>query len=62
MNGPSIGIKASELVKQLEKLIRIHGDREVSAGGGDYPEGVSGVHLQTRSNDPYIPQGNFYIR
>lgn len=55
------GIKASELVKQLQQLIEEHGDQQVFAGGGDYPGGVGGVDVQ-RDRNPYVPKGVFYIR
>lgn len=57
-----IGIKASELVAQLQKLVEKHGDQEVIVGGGDYPEGCRGVWLVTkRSSDAYTPEGTFKI-
>lgn len=54
------GIRASELIEKLEKMIKKHGDRMVFAGGGDYPDGVESVILKRR-NDPYVPKGSFYI-
>lgn len=54
------GIKASELIKQLEKQIKLHGDCEVFAGGGDYPEGVSGVSFKL-TGDSYHPDRCFRI-
>lgn len=56
----SVGVPASELVKQLAELIERHGDREVFCGGGDYPAGVGGVSLETKG-DAYIPRGVFYV-
>lgn len=55
------GLKASELIQKIQKLIEEHGDREVISGGTDYPEGVRGVSYQQKDNDPYIPKGSFYI-
>ncbi|TSP14052.1 hypothetical protein [Cupriavidus campinensis] len=55
------GIKASELIKQLQDLIEEHGDREVIIGGGDYPEPCRSVSFQTKRHDPYIPEGTFYL-
>lgn len=54
------GIKASQLVKKLQDLIKAHGDQEVIAGGDDYPRGVVGARLQKKDN-PYVPKGTFYI-
>lgn len=54
------GKKASELIKDLQKMIESHGDREVYSGGTDYPEGVSGVSVRERG-DGYIPKGAFVI-
>jgi hypothetical protein len=48
------GIKASQLIVLLQKQIDIHGDCEVYAGGGDYPQGVSSV--------VYDPKGNAYSK
>ena len=60
MNGPSKGILASELILKLADAIREHGDHPVSSGGGDYPEGVSGVTYHVKG-DGYIPANSFYI-
>lgn len=54
------GMKASELIKELEKMIKIHGDREVYSGGEDYPGGVSGVGFNKKDN-AYEPAGSFRI-
>lgn len=56
-----IGIKASELIKKLQEQIDRHGDREVIVGGGDYPEGCSGVIFQRDDNNPYVPKGTFKV-
>lgn len=55
------GIKASELIKKLEEMIKAHGDREVYSGGTDYPEGVAGVYFNKESQ-PYYPERSFIIR
>lgn len=54
-------VKASELIKMLEKLIARHGDRYVFCTGGDYPEPVSGVRFNSRESDGYIPKGVFVL-
>lgn len=54
------GIKASELIKLLEKMIEKHGDREVYSGGTDYPEGVENVYYEKKGN-AYVPKGSFYL-
>lgn len=56
----SSGIKASELVVLLLNQIKLHGDCEVSAGGGDYPEGVQGVRYEAKG-DAYTPKDSFKI-
>jgi len=56
------GIKASELIKKLQEAVDKYGDKEVYAGGGDYPEGVEGVYYQARKDDPYVPQDSLIIR
>ena len=56
------GIRASELIKKLEAAIQEHGDCEVFAGGGDYPEGVSGVYYVPKGQgDGYIPDNSFKV-
>lgn len=55
------GKKASEVIKELEKLIEEHGDRECFISSGDYPEGVDGVYFNTRKSDGYIPNSVFVI-
>jgi|GEM_PF-5233779 len=54
------GIKATELIKQLQAQIAIHGDCEVWCGGGDYPEGVKTVTFTIKGNT-YIPAGSFKL-
>lgn len=54
------GIKASELIEKLKKLIEKHGDKEVYSGGEDYPKGVGGVSYEKQGN-AYIPKGSFEI-
>jgi hypothetical protein len=55
------GIPATELIKKLQKLVKAHGDQEVIAGGGDYPQGVRGARFQTDKRNPYVPSGTFYV-
>ena len=56
------GIKASELIEQLKKLIEKHGDCEVISGGGDYPEVCRGVmYVTKRLSDSYTPEGTFKL-
>jgi hypothetical protein len=55
------GIKASQLIKKLQQLVKSHGDQEVIAGGDEYPRGVIGARLQTEDRNPYVPKGTFYI-
>ena len=54
------GIKASALIKELEKLIAKHGDREVYSGGEDYPGPCNGVAVQVWES-AYVPQGVFKV-
>lgn len=54
------GIKASTLIAKLQQAIKEHGDREVWAGGGDYPEGVGGVTFYAEG-DSYHPRNCFKI-
>ena len=56
----SSGIKASELIEKLQKLIEKHGDKEVYAGGTDYPDGVTGVSYNSTER-PYHPAKTFTI-
>jgi sugar (pentulose or hexulose) kinase len=57
----SHGIKASQLIEILKKLIEKHGDRVVITGGTDYPEGVRGASLVENGN-AYTPTGTIVIR
>lgn len=54
-------MKASELIKEIEKMIKEHGDQRVYSGGTDYPEEVEGIQLNEREHDGYLPKGTFYI-
>lgn len=54
------GMKASELIKDLERNIEKHGDQYVFSGGTDYPEGVGGVRIK-KKGDGYVPTGAFQI-
>ena len=54
------GMKASQLIIELQKQIMLHGDHEVYSGGGDYPEGVSAVVFDPRG-DSYHPKNCFKI-
>lgn len=54
------GMMASKLVAELQKQIDLHGDHEVWAGGGDYPEGVRGVVFDSKG-DSYHPKNCFRI-
>lgn len=49
------GMKISELIELLKQMKAQHGDVQVFAGGGDYPDGVRGVY--------YVPfgKGNGYV-
>lgn len=53
-------MKASELVKRLQQLIKEHGDQEVYSGGEDYPGKVSGVEVEKRGNG-YVPKDSFKV-
>ena len=53
-------MKASELVKELEQVIKEHGDREVYCGGTDYPERVSGVLVRDNPK-AYYPEPCFEV-
>lgn len=55
------GLKASELIKKLEDIIRFRGDVECYAGGTDYPEGVKGAWYN-EVGDSYIPAKCIEIR
>ena len=58
----SQAIKASELIEQLKALIAKHGDLGVYAGGGDYPEGVSGAwYVEPLKGDSYTPGNSFKV-
>ena len=59
MYGP--GIKASELILQLQHEILLHGDCEVYCGGTDYPEGIKHVVYNSKGNS-YTPKNTFTIR
>lgn len=52
--------KASELIKALQQLMKVHGDQPVYSSGGDYPEPVEGVYVK-QTGDGYIPEGAFVI-
>jgi len=54
------GMKASEVIAELQKLIDEHGDKECFSGGSDYPEGIVCVHYQ-KYEDAYIPAGSFVL-
>ena len=55
------GIRASQLIIELQKQISLHGDCEVFCGGTDYPEGVARVSYNSKGN-PYTPANTFTIR
>ena len=55
------GLKASELVKILQRMIEKHGDQYVFAGGADYPEAVETVSFQKDSSNPYVPKNAFKL-
>lgn len=52
----TFGIKASELIKQLENLVAQHGDKEVFVPSGTFPSGVGGAIVEKRENG-YVPMG-----
>ena len=54
------GIKASQLIIELQKQMAFHGDCECFAGGGDYPEGVRGVIFNAKG-DAYHSKNSFKI-
>jgi hypothetical protein len=56
------GIKASELIKNLQDLIKEKGDLEVFSGGNDFPTGVSHAFHVKDDRDVYVPKDSFYIR
>lgn len=61
-NFPTTGMKASQLIQRLKNLMEKHGDRPVSHGGGDYPEGVEGVTwIASNKGDGYVPGNSFKI-
>jgi hypothetical protein len=49
------GLKASELIRKLERLIERHGDLIVVHHTGDegYPEGIQGVSFQKADDRVY---------
>lgn len=53
-------MKASELIKELKKLIKKHGDRRVFSGGEDYAGEVRAVEV-LKEGDSYQPKGGFRI-
>lgn len=53
-------MKASELIKALERKIEEHGDQYVFSGGTDYPEGVYGIRVK-REGDGYVPTNAFIV-
>lgn len=55
------GLKASELIKKLEDIIRFRGDFACYAGGTDYPEGITVVRYNEQG-DGYIPSNCIEIR
>lgn len=55
------GIKATKLIVKLQEMVKMYGDKEVFAGGTDYPEGVKSVYIKL-NGDGYIPKGAFEIR
>jgi len=56
------GIKASELIAELQKLIEKHGDLNVYRAGSDYPEGVHGVrYIPKNKGDAYTPGNSFEV-
>lgn len=54
-------MKASELIKELLKLVEQYGDRRVYAGGGDYPGEVDHIAVVKGNGDGYVPGGVFKI-
>jgi len=54
------GIKASELIIQLQEMIEKYGDCRVFSGGTDYPEGVQYVYYKEKGNS-YIRDRSFVI-
>lgn len=62
MNVSGPGIKASELIHELQMLVAEHGDKQVYAGGGDYPGGVGGVaYIPAKNGNGYVPGDTFKI-
>lgn len=58
----SHGLKASELIRELQKKIERYGDKEVYSGGGDYPEGIRGVsYVPKNKGDGYVPGDSFRV-
>lgn len=55
------GLKASEVIRELQELIDEHGDQYVFGGCSDYPQGVEGAAKQEKHNNPYIPFGTFFL-
>jgi hypothetical protein len=49
------GIKASELIKMLQRQMELHGDCEVFAGGEDYPGGVNAVWYDAKGDAYHRP-------
>jgi len=51
------GMTVNDLIKELQMLrANGHGEKEVVAGGTDYPGGASGVYINTTENS-YKPKG-----
>lgn len=57
-------MKASELINELQNLIREHGDLPVNFDGGGFDSSVENVYVYDRNgNDPSTedPAAEFYI-
>jgi hypothetical protein len=51
-------MKASDLIRHLEQIIKLHGDKEVYVGSPGYPGRLEGIYYVPRG-DGYVPQGVF---
>ena len=54
-------MNVSDVIKALQEILDKHGDCEVIAGGGDYPDYVKRINIQKDNKNAYVPEGCVHI-
>jgi hypothetical protein len=53
-------MKASEIIKELEKAIEEHGDLEVYTGGTDFEDEMTGVFMYIKNRNSHYEKKAFF--